>query len=72
MLTKNQIRAILDKMEVLQDGHFVHKGGRHAAQGVFPMRVLQAPEYAQSLATTLGAVYRTQRPQVVLAGPGAC
>jgi orotate phosphoribosyltransferase len=58
-------------MEVFQDGHFVHKGGWHGPQGVFPMRVLQAPEYAQSLATTLGMAYRTQRPQVVLAGPGA-
>jgi orotate phosphoribosyltransferase len=71
MLTKSQVRAILDKMEVLQDGHFVQKGGRHAAQGVFPMRVLQSPEYAQSLATTLGSVYRTQRPQVVLITAGA-
>jgi orotate phosphoribosyltransferase len=71
MLTKSQIRAILDKMEVFQDGHFVHKGGRHASQGLFPMRVLQAPEYTQSLATTLASSYRTLRPQVVLAGPGA-
>jgi orotate phosphoribosyltransferase len=71
MLTKTQVRAILDKMEVIQDGHFVLRGGRHASQGVFPMRVLQAPEYAQNLALTLATAYRTQRPQVVLAGPGA-
>lgn len=71
MLTKTQVRAILDKMEVLPEGHFALPDGRHAPQGLFPMRVLQAPEYAQSLATTLASVYRTQtRPQVIVAGPG--
>lgn len=72
MLTKPQVRAILDKMEVLPEGHFALRNGCHAPQGVFPMRVLQAPEYAQSLAQSLAAAYRTQtRPQVVVAGPGS-
>lgn len=72
MLNKTQVRAILDKMDVLPEGHFVLPNGAHAPQGVFPMRVFQAPEYTQSLAATMGAAYRTQqRPQVVLTGPGA-
>jgi orotate phosphoribosyltransferase len=70
MLTKSQVRAILDKMESLPEGHFALHDGRHTAQAALPMRVLQQPEYATSLAATLGGAYRTQRPQAVLAGPG--
>jgi orotate phosphoribosyltransferase len=70
MLTKSQVKAILDKMEVFQDGHFAIDGGWHTAQAVYPMRVLQQPEYATSLAATLGQAFRSQRPHAVLAGPG--
>ena len=73
MLTRSQVRAILDKTEVFQDGHFALEDGWHTAQATHCLRVLQHPEYATSLAATLGAAYRAQRPQVVLAaaGPGA-
>jgi orotate phosphoribosyltransferase len=73
MLTKSQVRAILDKCEVLQEGHYALPGNLHAAQIVLPMRVLQQPEYASSLAATLGSAFRAQRPQCVIApaGPGA-
>jgi orotate phosphoribosyltransferase len=70
MLTKSQVKAILDKMEVFQDGHFHVDGDRHTAQAVYPMRVIQQPEYATSLAATLGGAFRQLRPHAVLAGPG--
>lgn len=70
MLTKSQVKAILDKMEVFQDGHFQAEGGRHTAQAGYPMRVLQQPEYASSLAATLGGAFRQLRPHAVMAGPG--
>lgn len=70
MLTKSQVKAILDKMEVFQDGHFAAEGGRHTAQAAYPMRVLQQPEYATSLAATLGGAFRSLRPHAVLASPG--
>lgn len=71
MLNKSQVRAILDKTEVFQEGHFVFPDGTHSSLYASSMRVFQQPEYATSLAATLGAGYRTGRPQVVLAGPGA-
>jgi orotate phosphoribosyltransferase len=70
MLTKSQVKAILDKMEVFQDGHFAIDGERHTAQAAYPMRVLQQPEYATSLAATLGGAFRSLRPHAVLAYPG--
>lgn len=70
MLTRSQVRAILDKTEVFQDGHFAVDGHWHTGQATHVMRVLQHPEYASSLAATLGAAYRTLRPNVVLAAPG--
>lgn len=71
MLSRSQVRAILDKTEVFQDGHFAVDGHWHTAQATHGMRVLQHPEYASSLAATLGAAYRSLRPNVVLVGPGA-
>ena len=70
MLTRSQVRAILDKTEVFQDGHFAVDDHWHTGQATHVMRVLQHPEYASSLAATLGAAYRTLRPNVVLAAPG--
>jgi orotate phosphoribosyltransferase len=70
MLSKSQVRAILDKTEVFQEGHFSLPEGYHSTLFASSMRVLQQPEYATSLAATLGSGYRTSRPQVVLAGPG--
>ena len=70
MLTRSQVRAILDKTEVFQDGHFSVDDHWHTGQATHVMRVLQHPEYASSLAATLGAAYRTLRPNVVLAAPG--
>lgn len=70
MLTKSQVKAILDKMEVFQDGHFTVEHGRHTAQAAYAMRVLQQPEYASSLAVTLGGAFRQLRPHAVLVGPG--
>lgn len=67
MLTKPQVRAILDKHGVLEKGHFRLPDGRHTSHAAFPMRVLQHPEYAASLAATLGMAYRAARPHVVLA-----
>ncbi|HEY9724416.1 MAG TPA: hypothetical protein V6D47_20605 [Oscillatoriaceae cyanobacterium] len=71
MLTKAQVRAILERTDALQDGHFLLPDGRHTAQAAFPLRVLSLPEYATSLAATLGANYRSLRPQVVLVGTAA-
>lgn len=70
MLTRSQVRAILDKTEVFQDGHFSVDDHWHTGQATHVMRVLQHPEYASSLGATLGAAYRAQRPNVVIAGPG--
>lgn len=70
MLNKSQVRAILDKTEVFQDGHFTLPDGYHSSLYASSMRVFQQPEYATSLAATLGSAYRTGRPHVVLAGPG--
>lgn len=70
MLTKSQVKAILDKMDVFQDGHFPVDERHHTAQAAYPMRVLQQPEYATSLAATLGGAFRQLRPHAVLAGPG--
>lgn len=67
MLTKPQVRAILDKHTVLEKGHFRLPDGRHTSHAAFPMRVLQHAEYAASLAQTLGTAYRATRPHVVLA-----
>lgn len=70
MLTKPQVRAILDKTEVFQEGHFVLPSGWHAALAAYPARVLQQPEYATSLAGTLGTSFRSLKPQVILAEAG--
>lgn len=71
MLTKAQVRAILERTDALQDGHFLLPDGNHTAQAAFPLRVLASPEYATSLAATLGASYRSLRPQAVLVGTAA-
>jgi len=67
-MTEKEIKDILVKTEVIQDGHFVLSSGSHADTYMQCAKVLQYPEHAAKLAAEIAAKWEDEEIDLVI-GP---
>ncbi len=66
-LTRTEIEAILEKAEVLLNGHFILTSGKHSNQYMQCAKISQYPEYNQQIAACLVEKYKDEQIDVVIA-----
>ncbi|MFW6294927.1 MAG: orotate phosphoribosyltransferase, partial [Halanaerobium sp.] len=67
-MTEQEIKDLLVKTEVIQDGHFVLSSGRHADTYMQCAKVLQYPEHAAKLAAEIADKWSDEEIDLVI-GP---
>ncbi len=67
MLTNEEVMEILEKSNVLLKGHFILTSGRHSATYMQMAQVLQYPEYAEKLCSTLATKFSEEKIDIVVA-----
>ncbi|AKL96790.1 orotate phosphoribosyltransferase PyrE [Clostridium aceticum] len=68
MLTKERVIEILEKSEVLLQGHFLLTSGRHSNQYMQCAKILQYPEYTAEIAKGLAEEFQEDQIDIVI-GP---
>ncbi|AOY74862.1 orotate phosphoribosyltransferase [Clostridium formicaceticum] len=68
MLTKERVIEILEKSEVLLQGHFLLTSGRHSNQYMQCAKILQYPEYTAEIAKGLAKEFQGDQIDIVI-GP---
>ncbi len=66
-MTRTEIETILEKAEVLLNGHFILTSGKHSNQYMQCAKISQYPEYNQQIAGCLVENYKDQEIDLVIA-----
>ncbi len=66
-MSKKKIENILEKAEVLLNGHFILTSGKHSNQYMQCAKICQHPEYNQELASILVEKFRDEEIDAVIA-----
>ncbi len=66
-MTRTEIETILEKAEVLLNGHFILTSGKHSNQYMQCAKISQYPEYNQQIAACLVENYKDQEIDLVIA-----
>lgn len=67
-MTPDQVIQIFRKTGALLEGHFIYASGRHGRQFLQAARVLQHPQYTESLCAAMAVRFTDDRIQLVV-GP---